>query len=485
VPTLERRIGAQRPRICHLPPDRISSAGQDAIDLAATCGLILDDWQSWTIDHMLSERADGSWCAPQAALIVPRQAGKGAILEALELAALFLFDEQRIIHTAHLADTAAAHMQRMVNLIAQNPELDKITYPYFSNGKERIERTDNGGRIEFVTRGRKTKRGASPQRLIFDEALFLTDEQIQSILPALSAQSMNDDGGPQIIYMSSAPLPESVVLHRVRQRGISANAGRMFFAEWSCEEGVDINDRDAWYSANPGMGIRISEEWVEENELTTMSREAFLIERLGVVTAADGPSKVLANWAACFDETPCPKVPVRVALSVSPGGVSAAFTVCGARSDKLSQVEVQRHEAGTWWVVDEAVRATKALGVPLTVDPRSPSAGVLADLVAARVPLQELSTADYTQACAGLQVAVANLAVRHIGQPALDAAVAGADVRPVGDGGWAWSRKSSSVDIAPLESMTLALWSQMGASKPKSRYVSLEAALAAAEKEER
>ena len=483
MPVLER-IGNQRPRLSHLPANRASSALEEAVDLAASCGLILDDWQTWVLDNMLGERLDGRWAASQCVLIVPRQSGKNSVLEALELAALFLFNEKRIIHTAQLADTAAAHMQRMVDLIASNPELDAITHPYWSNGKERIQRTDKGGgRIEFVTRGTKTKRGASPQRVVFDEAMFLTDEQMGAIMPGLSAQSMNKDGGPQIIYTSSAPFVDSVVLHRVRELGIAAASATQFFAEWSCAEGVDPNNRDAWYEANPGLGVRISEEWIEE-ELSTLSREVFLTERLGVVPAADGPSRVLANWAACRDaESMLPRTPKVVALSVGVGGVSASLSVCGPRSDGVAHIELTSPDdpRGTWWIVDECLKATKALRCKLTVDPRSPTAGVLEMLRAAGVPLQELTTADYVEACAALQVAVQNLKVRHIGQPELDAAVAGADIRIVGDGGWAWSRKSSAVNIAPLESTTLALWAYSKAKKPRARYINLNAVLAAAE----
>jgi hypothetical protein len=42
-------------------------------------------------------------------------------------------------------------------------------------------------------------------------------------------------------------------------------------------------------------------------------------------------------------------------------------------------------------------------------------------------------------------------------RPALDAAVAGAQQRPLGDS-WAWARKGLSVDICPLVALTLARW---------------------------
>jgi hypothetical protein len=53
--------------------------------------------------------------------------------------------------------------------------------------------------------------------------------------------------------------------------------------------------------------------------------------------------------------------------------------------------------------------------------------------------------------------AVAEATMRYVPRPALDAAVAGAAQRPLGDG-WAWARKGLSVDICPLVALSLARW---------------------------
>ena len=46
---------------------------------------------------------------------------------------------------------------------------------------------------------------------------------------------------------------------------------------------------------------------------------------------------------------------------------------------------------------------------------------------------------------------------RYGPRPALDAAVAGAGKRPLGDS-WAWARWGLSVDISPLVAVSLARW---------------------------
>jgi len=46
----------------------------------------------------------------------------------------------------------------------------------------------------------------------------------------------------------------------------------------------------------------------------------------------------------------------------------------------------------------------------------------------------------------------------HPSDSALDAAVQGAQQRTVGDGQWAWTRRSSKVNVAPLVAATLAVY---------------------------
>lgn len=93
-------LGHQQPRHLSLPP-RVTSAGSEATDLAARAGLFLDPWQSLILDASLGMRADGTWSAFETAVVVSRQNGKGSILEARELAGLFMLGEELILHSAH------------------------------------------------------------------------------------------------------------------------------------------------------------------------------------------------------------------------------------------------------------------------------------------------------------------------------------------------------------------------------------------------
>ncbi len=68
-----------------------------------------------------------------------------------------------------------------------------------------------------------------------------------------------------------------------------------------------------------------------------------------------------------------------------------------------------------------------------------------------------LDRAELAQACAGLIDDIEQGAVRHLGDPLLLDAVRGATVVTVGADGWAFSRRSSHVDISPLYAGVVAL----------------------------
>jgi phage terminase large subunit-like protein len=75
----------------------------------------LDPWQEFVLAHALGERADGKWAAFEVGVMVSRQNGKGAILEARELAGLFLLGERLIIHSAHQFDTSLEAFRRLLS----------------------------------------------------------------------------------------------------------------------------------------------------------------------------------------------------------------------------------------------------------------------------------------------------------------------------------------------------------------------------------
>lgn len=459
-------LGSQEPRICHLPAGVVSSAGEEAIELAAMCGLTLDLWQRLVLDAGLSVRADKSWAAFEVGLVAPRQNGKNSVLEARELAGLFLLGERLIVHSAHQFDTSLEAFRRLLFLIESSPDLEsRVKRVSRSHGDEGIELV-SGQRIRFRTRTKGGGRGFSGDCLVLDEAMELPESAHGALLPTLSAQP-----NPQVWYTGSA-VDENIhdhglVFTRVRDRGLKGEDPRLAFFEFSpdirLEDAAEhATDPQVWAAGNPGLGIRLSPEHVA-SEQRSMDARTFAVERLGIgawpsLLATDGKVISATDWNRLIDARSNVADPVCLAFDVTPDRAWSSLAVAGVRTDGLSHVEIVDRRRGTGWVVDRiAALAGKHQVSAVVCDASGPAASLLAGLAQQRIDVSPVAAREYAQACGGLFDAVKQESVRHLGTSELLDAVKGAARRQLGDA-WAWSRKSSGTDISPLVAVTLALW---------------------------
>ncbi|MEU6674769.1 terminase [Streptomyces sp. NPDC046925] len=509
--------GDQRPRILAAPP-RVSSAGADVAELAAIAGLPMDPWQRLVLEEALGQRADGSWSAFEVGLVVGRQNGKGAVLEAIELASLYLLDEELCIHSAHLFDTSLEAFKRILGLIENTPDLDRMVRRVSrSHGEEGIEVFRDGAlrRLRFRSRTAGGGRGFTCDRLVLDEAMILTDRAVGSILPTLSAVP-----DPQVWYTGSSGNKDSTALGRVRARGIAGSDPRLCYLEWSIDActafcPVDCEDHDrqdfqadprwtqeehdrqlsrlyaSYPRANPGFGIRIGgtrspERSVEhiEAERRSMSAEEFARERLGVGDwPVEGESwRVIdeASWKACVDAGSMPDGELSFGIELTPDRKAGCITVAGFNADGLTHVEITSdgerlldHRPGDRWIVARVKELAARWRPRAVVINRASQAGALIPaLEKAGITVISPTAREFAQACGSFASAVVPMrgnspTLVHLDQVPLTAAVAGADKRTVADL-WAWDQRGAAVDISPLQAATLAMWGlqQKPARKP-------------------
>src|SRR6266567_7109632 len=284
-------------------------------DWAPSFGYDLDEWQQWWLTEACGTRPDGKWAAFEVAGICSRQNGKNVNLEVRELGGLYLFGESMIIHTAHEFKAAAEHFRRVRDTIASYDELSRrVKRVMTSHGDEAIElrpsptlvfgsggkqvRKSVSGRLRFLARSRGSGRSFTADCVVYDEAMFLSDEQVGASMPTMSAVP-----NPQMFYTASAGVKDSVQLAMVRNRVLRKDTSVMG-AEWSidahqdtcprdevhgrkanhyvvCDKHDDRDDPRNWAKANPAMGSRISYEHVRK-EFNSMTPAQFDRERLGV-----------------------------------------------------------------------------------------------------------------------------------------------------------------------------------------------------------
>lgn len=476
-------IGVQTPRIERVPECEYT-LGDDAIDVAEIAGLHLDDWQKYALRKALGMGKDGKWSAYEVALVTQRQNGKGSILEALQLAALFVWGENLIIHSAHEFSTAMESFIRIRNLVEGCSVLSReVKHIYSSNSKTEIM-LNNGHRLEFKARSRKAARGFTGDRIIFDEALFLQTSFLGAVLPTMAARSK--EGNPQLWYTSSTGLADSVVLEGLRNRAITGERSRsLCYLEWSTKSWDEMSaeerhkwndDRDLWRAdpevwreANPALEIRISTDYLQKELDSEMTAVEFEREHLGVWEQIGGDSLIpIDQWQALAKPDSGPGEHLVLALDVPPSREQAFIAAATMSKDgEHFHLEVIDGADGLAWIVPrlKQLEATRSPEM-IVVDAASAAGSLLPELKANRVRTTQLSGRDYAQACGQFYDAVREGTLEHLDDPLLNEAVEAGRIHPIGDSLWKWTRKNTVTNISPLVAVTLALWGlQQGEAK--------------------
>ncbi|MFE1550584.1 terminase [Streptomyces sp. NPDC058718] len=467
--------GVQTPRLYTAPPTFVSSAAQEAVELAAMAGLDLFPWQQHILDVGMRERADGQWAAFEVAVNVPRQNGKGGIIEARELAGLFLLDERLIIHSAHEFKTSRVAFERVRSLILGHPDLRKRVKRVLSNTTETSIELVSGQKLAFLARSGGSGRGFTGDCNILDEDMILGDDAMGALMPTMSAVP-----NPQLWYLGSAGIgAPSVQLARLRRRALAAReAGvpdpSLAYFEWSvdphadecgpdCTEHDSADDPVAWAKANPSLGYLISSEFVRNERASLGTSGIFERERLGV---GDYPSdeadtwQVIGEdaWRALADPKSQPEGALSMAIDATPERDYAAIAVAGVWRGG-THVEVIAHQPGMGWIVEKA-RQLHERHKPRcwVVDAGGPAGSLIQDLADdLGVEIVQPKPRQIADATGQFYDAVVGQAISHLDQPPLAVALAGAQKRPLGDA-WAWARRGVGVDISPLVAVTLARW---------------------------
>lgn len=468
-----------KPRIVSIPKGN-SDLGKRAVELSAEAGYELDEWQAYVLEASMRCAKDGRWAAREVGVNVPRQNGKNIIIQARELAELILVKSELTIHSAHEFKTARQHFFRMADAIENTPRLSKelkvgrfgSTGIRRSHGEEGFD--FKGGRsMTFSTRTKGAGRGFSCDLLVMDEAMVIAEASMAALFPMKRARP-----NPQVWFTGSAVDQQihehGVVWSAVRKRGIEGAPALAYF-EWSVEGDnpsavpqSTLEDRAAWAEATPSLGIRISLETMEEEYLSLKHLpRTFAVELLGI---GDWPNPdfvssspiSLAAWMELEDTRSKTGEDVAFAFDVSPDR-RGSISVASLREDGLWHVEVIEERAGNAWLPKRLAELVKAhYAGAVACDGFGGSASLIPAIEAEGVEVLTVTAQEHAQACGRFVDLIGEGNLRHIGQAELTGAVRAAATRPLGDA-WAWSRKSSSANISPLVSVTLALSAAMTA----------------------
>lgn len=445
-------------------PSGIVSTGWPAVrDRAKSVGIVYDQWQDGLGRAILAKRASGLYAAGIGGVLISicRQVGKTFTIGSMIVVLCIIFPGLKVLWTAHRTRTADETFKSMQGMVKRKKIAPHIVTVRQANGQQEIV-FRNGSRILFGARESGFGRGFDDvDVLVFDEGQILTGKALDDMVPAT-----NVSPNPLILMMGTPPKPgdPSEVFITRRQEALSGESDDLLFVEVSADPGADVNDRAQWRKGNPSYPHRTPEAAMLRMK-KILGDESFRREGLGIwdddSAAGDFPTGVWRDAKTTID---APLGGPVVALDVRMG-VQQTVSLCVVGDSPQGMVAVvaenERH-VGKRWTDDDVVAWVSselaARGVTrIAIDVFGENGPLVPLLEAEGLEVVKLNTIDMRNACMGFHAAVLSGQVKHLGEPPLDTAVAGARRRKSGEG-WLWSRTNSVTDIGPLMAVAAAWW---------------------------
>lgn len=432
-------------------------------------------WQEWALVHLLETRPNGELRFRTVIIEVARQNGKTTLAIVLCLWRMFLDGSALVLGTAQSLETSEDTWGEAVEIVESNPELAPLIAPKgvkSQNGKKELKLV-SGAKWKVAPTNRRGGRSKSADTVLFDELREHSSWEAWSAIANTTIAKKN----AIVLGISNAGDKTSVVLKELRKKGIEqAEKGTALgYFGWAAAKDDDISDPVTWAKANPGLGYTVSEEALAD-ALATQPETEFKTENLCMwVESVQETAIKPEDWQALVDKSSVidPSSPLSVGVDVSADRLYTSVCVSGWRDDGIPHVEVVACRAGMLWVTDWlADFARKWEPASVLVQARGCGASELIDPIE-KTGLQVRPVGGSMLGAATGQFLdrVRDGTLAHLGQPALDVAVAGSIAKGLGESK-VITRKDSPADAAPL---VAAMWALYGLAHEQAEDTRLSA----------
>lgn len=441
--------------------------------VAEALGTPLMPWQQNVADVALEvDPATGRLAYRTVVLTVPRQQGKTLLLLAVWLQrALGFGGRQRIAWTMQSASDAAKKWKdEHVPVLLASPLSSAVKSVRHANGSEAVFFANGSSQVLLSSKA-TSGHGQSLDLGVVDEAFAQPDNRLeQAIVPAMRTRPE-----PQFWIVSTAGTAEATWFHGWVDAGRSmverGQRSSLAFFEWSAGDDDDPADPATWWRCMPALGVTMAESVIRDEFDKALAqpdglsgfRRASLNQR--TQTRRD-PVFSDEVWAAAqLDQVEPDRSRVAFGVEVAEDRSHTSIVVAAGLGD-ATVVQLLDRRPGTGWVAERLASLMSHRPVGVAFDPSGP-AGSLAPTIdavcAPRCVVTRATGAEQAKACGAFADGLAELRVRVLSDGVFDAALASAMKRPLGDGAWAWGRRSSTADISPLVAATLAVWARSAA----------------------
>ena len=439
--------GATEPRL-HSPYLKGASKVQDVIDLAKLIEMPLLKWQEFVLTDMLRVDKKGMFIRKTNLLLVARQNGKTHLARMLILAHLLRWDSKNILIMSSNRSMALDTFRQVAQVLETNDALKGFVKQIrYANGTESIEMLD-GTRLDVVAATRDGSRGRTADFLYIDELREITEEGYRAAIPTTRARP-----NAQTLLTSNAGDAFSIVLNDMRERALENPPKSFGFYEYSAPQYCKITDRKAWAQANPAMNYTISESALEESVATSPienTKTELLCMWISSMMSPFPPNSIEdcsdsslqmsagAYTVFAFDKSPSSRDAALVAGQILPDG-KIGIGVLQTWESLVSVDEL---------MIAKDIKAWADIYRPRQILHDKYATQTIADrLTAAGQICQDISGAQFYQACSDLLDATVNQKWVHAGQDLLITQFANVAAK-TNDSSWRIVKRQSAGSVA-------------------------------------
>jgi phage terminase large subunit-like protein len=448
--------GVQTPRI-HSPLNDLPTKGHEMIDFAKEIGMPLMPWQEFVAIHGHKIKPDGRWHSQLNNLLLARQNGKSTFMLLRILTGMYLWGENLQLSSAHRLTTSLETFRQMVGIIENNDKLaSEVKKIRWQHGAEEMEL--KGGRRFVVKAANNASRGISaPSTIHLDELREYKDEDAWSSMRYTMMASKN----PQVWTYSNAGDQHSVILNKLRERGLAASTNpsdTIGWFEWSAEPDSPITlpsgeiNWKAFAQANPSLGITMHPDNLKAviNDPPDIVKTEVMCLWVDTINSAIDAQK----WAMCqIDAIPLdPEQPTWLGLDLSPdrkfGALVAAQRLSGERFYiQLLHTWSNDYSLNDLAVANDIAPYVRKYNTQTVAYSKRTSQAVASRLNSAGIQVTDMDGAIYAESCDRWLGAINSHRLQHSGQEELTQQTLSAAKLPFGDGSWIIGRRASRVAV--------------------------------------
>lgn len=433
-----------------------SDAGRAAVAAEKVLRTPLLDYQLAELERITAMLDDTRYAYPTVVAIWPRRTGKTTSILSLALGRCLFLPGYRAAYTEKTGHDVSLRFTDWIEAVHASPLAGRFRTRK-SAGTERITVKARHSFVRAFPPKPAKLRGDAMDLVILDEAQE-HDDELGMALDASIGPTMDTRPRRQLIITGTAGDPTSTYFRRHYDAARAGAPGYVLSEIGTWPADADPTDEDVWHTYHPGLRAGLTDVSALRENLGRLGPDSFAREYGNRwATAADDTLIDTHAWQATAWADPVDQ-PRRFVVGYDVAWDRSAASVVAAWADDTgtAHLEVVAQRPGTAWLADYLADLWRRRRPHLVVDSGSPARDVTRALQARRVKVEELPTGDYTAACAELVTETHAATVGHRPDVALDAAVAAARKRPIGDR-YVIDRRVA-VDVSPLTAAAAALY---------------------------